>query len=133
MEAFALVPVPEAPLELEALGTFSDMGASDALLLELGAVELAEDDPLGVVLEAELLMLPASQVPFTCTLWPTCALRSSAVRSCTPFGCFLSTSAYPLPSFCTQPVMFAFLPLWSLEEVPIVAPVLLLLGELAVL
>jgi hypothetical protein len=86
-----LLPAPEVLLELEVLGVDSDIGAFDELL-ELGEVELAEVDPLGLVLLAEL-MLAASHVPFTWTLWPTCALRSSEVNSCTPFGCFLSTRA----------------------------------------
>ena len=82
-----LLPAPEVLAGLD-----SDIGVVDALLLELGEVELAEVDPLGLVLLAEL-MLAASHVPFTWTLWPTCALRSSEVNSCTPFGCFLSTRA----------------------------------------
>jgi hypothetical protein len=48
--------------------------------LELGPDELAEvDAPLGAVLLAE--ELAASHVPFTSTLWPTCALRSSELSS----------------------------------------------------
>ena len=67
MEALLLLPVPEVLLELEALGIDSDIGVLDALLkvlLELGDVALAEVDPLGLVLLAEL-MLAASHVPFT--------------------------------------------------------------------
>jgi hypothetical protein len=83
VEALLLLPAPEVLLGFEALVLE---------VLELGAEELAEVDPLGLVLLAELA-LPASHVPFTWTLWPTCALRSSELSSCTPFGCFLSTRA----------------------------------------
>jgi hypothetical protein len=85
----------------EALPLPAEAGFEASLVLPLaeaevlGLVLLAE--LLGVELLAELLGLEAleadalSQFPFTSTLCPTCALRSSLLRSCTPFGCFLST------------------------------------------
>jgi len=77
VEPLALVselPVLEVLLEVEVLGVDSDIGVLELLLvlpLALGDVELAEVDPLGLVLDAELMLPPFSHVPLTSTLWPT--------------------------------------------------------------
>jgi len=68
------LPVLEVLLEVEVLGVDSDIGVLELLLvlpLALGDVELAEVDPLGLVLDAELMLPPFSHVPLTSTLWPT--------------------------------------------------------------
>jgi len=73
-DALLLLPVPDVLLELEVLGVDSDIGVLELLLvlpLALGDVELAEVDPLGLVLDAELMLPPFSHVPLTSTLWPT--------------------------------------------------------------
>jgi len=89
----------------------------------------ADADPLiggvlGVVVEALGFDVPvpseldaagaASHVPFTCTLWPTCAARSCVVSSCTPEGWSLSMTMYMLPICCRQPLSVALLPALSL-------------------
>jgi hypothetical protein len=73
-DALLLLPVPDVLLGPEVPGVDSDMGVLELLLellLELGEVELADVDPLGLVLDAELVLLAASHVPFTSILWPT--------------------------------------------------------------
>lgn len=77
------VPADEAP----PLADSVPLGLE--LLAEVLGVELLAEllGPADEALEADAL----SQFPFTSTLCPTCALRSSELRSCTPLGCFLST------------------------------------------
>jgi hypothetical protein len=125
LPAVEAVPVcADAPAAVVVLpGAVADvLGVVDAAVDPLTSAGVAEL-LLGAALEADdevlslMLAEPEAQLPIARTLWPTCAVRSSLLCSCTALPAPVWSQNWPFFS-STQPVSFTSLPATSLPAAP---------------